>query len=198
MASDTPEPAKLPGGPLDGCGTSAGVQAAVRDAGPLLPLRDVEQLQLIPGEVTENVRRAPRGRGRPAGAGNKRREEVRNYLLSRYAHPLEVLAQTYSRPADVLAAELGCKKIEAAALQIRCAVELAPYVEGKMPVAIDLTAKSDVVLVMTAPGQAAATAAAISEHGIEAVDWSEVNVEPVPAESPEFRAFSDASEDKSE
>lgn len=131
-------------------GMGAAVAAAVEEAGALLPLRDAEQLELIRDdrgriERTE-VAEVPRQRGRPRNARNKRTAEVRAYLLSRYAHPLEVLAQIYSRPTDVLAAELGCKPVEALAIQKSAAAELAPYVEGKMPVAVDLAVRGDFVL----------------------------------------------------
>ncbi len=49
---------------------------------------------------------------------------------------------------DVLAAELGCTRLEALQLQQRAAAELMPYFEGKMPVTIDMTARSDVHLVV--------------------------------------------------
>lgn len=130
--------------------SAAAVEAAVAEAGPLLPLRDAEQLDLLRddrGQVARQlVPTAPRGRGRPPGARNKRTEAVRAYLLSRYVHPLEVLAQIYSRPVDVLAAELECSKAEAMALIKSAAAEAAPYHEGKMPVAVDLSVRGDFTL----------------------------------------------------
>jgi hypothetical protein len=133
----------------DGSGIVSGIRNAIAEAGPLLPLRDEEQLSLLAEETgsdrigSQHVQFATRGRGRPKGATNKRQADVRNYLLTRYAHPLEVLAQVYSRPVDALAAELGCSRREAAQLQVRAAAEVAPFVEGKMPVAIDLTTHGD-------------------------------------------------------
>lgn len=130
----------------DGEGFSSAVAEAVAEAGQL-PFAPIEQLSLLGDDAAQAVSEWRR-RGRPAGARNKRTGEIRAWLLSRYAHPLEVLAATYSRPVDVLAAELGCTKADAAALQIKCAVELAPYIEGKMPVAIDLAVRSDISLVI--------------------------------------------------
>lgn len=136
--------------PADPLGTAQGIRGAVEEAGPMLPLRDAEQLDLLradDGSVRrEMVHRAERGRGRPAGSRNRRTLEVRAYLLSRYAHPLEVLAQIYSRPTDVLAAELSCTRLEAMTLQKSAAAELAPFVEGKMPVAVDLNVRGDFTL----------------------------------------------------
>ncbi len=136
--------------PADPLGTGAGVAAAVDEAGPLLPFRDEEQLDLIaaPGRrlTRDQVEQLPRGRGRPRGSANKRTQAVRDYLLSRYRHPLETLAAIQAQPVDKLAAELGCKPIEAAQLIKAAAAELAPYMEGKMPVAVDLSVKGDMVL----------------------------------------------------
>lgn len=137
-----------------GAGLRTGIRQAINEAGPLLPLRDEQQLDLLAEEAgsgtvsTTQVALAPRGRGRPAGVRNKRTEEVRGYLLSRYAHPLEVLAQYYSRPVDALSAELGCTKKEAAFLQVRAAAEVAPFVEGKMPVQVDVTTRGDFSLLI--------------------------------------------------
>jgi len=133
-------------GDADGAGLRTGIRSAIEQAGPLLPLRDATQLDLLAegGEITSrHIQMAERGRGRPVGVRNKRTEEVRSYILSRYPHPLEFMAQCYSRPVDMLAAELGCTKKEAAFLQIRAAGEALPYLEGKMPVAIDLATKGD-------------------------------------------------------
>ncbi|WP_310532525.1 hypothetical protein [Novosphingobium sp.] len=137
-----------------GLGTATGIRSAIADAGPLLPLRDAEQLELLREESgasstsSSHVALAPRGRGRPVGARNRQTQEVRSYLLSRYVHPLEFLSQVYSRPTDALAAELGCSKKEAAFLQVRAASEVAPFVEGKMPVTVDLTTRGDFTLLI--------------------------------------------------
>jgi phage gp36-like protein len=137
-----------------GLGTATGIRQAIAEAGPLLPLRDAEQLELLREESgnattsSSHVSLAPRGRGRPQGARNRQTQEVRSYLLSRYAHPLEFLSQVFSRPTDALAAELGCSKKEAAFLQVRAAAEVAPFVEGKMPVAIDLAVRGDMTLII--------------------------------------------------
>ena len=122
---------------------------AIAQAGPLLPLRNAEQLDMLTQEAGQrtvqstHVHMADRGRGRPSGSKNKQTREVRDYLLRQYAHPLEVLAQIYSRPADALAAELGCSKEAAMQMQIRAAAEVAPYVEGKMPQQVQLDVNGD-------------------------------------------------------
>lgn len=91
-----------------------------------------------------------RGRGRPAGSRNRRTQDWAEYLLSRYRSPLVVLAETYSRPAAELAAELGCSRLEAGQMQLKAAAELAPYLHGKMPVEVNLSGRAN--LVLSVPG----------------------------------------------
>jgi hypothetical protein len=71
---------------------------------------------------------------------------MRDFLLAQFTHPLVVLAQTYSRPVETLAAELGCSHLEAFQLQVKAAVELAPYVESRMPVAVNVDARGTIAL----------------------------------------------------
>lgn len=133
----------------DAVGTAAGVRMAIAEAGPLLPLRDAQQLDMLTEEAGQrtvqstHVHLAARGRGRPRNSKNRQTREVRDYLLRQYAHPLEVLAQIYSRPTDMLAAELGCSKDAALQIQVRAAAEVAPYVEGKMPHQVQLDVNGD-------------------------------------------------------
>jgi len=106
-----------------------------------------QQLPLVPIEGTDADPKAPApgGKGgRPKGSPNKRTAAMVAYLTTRYAHPLEVLAQIYSRPVEVLAAELGCKKHEAMALQVSAAKEVAPYVSQKLPTLVDFRGEVDV------------------------------------------------------
>lgn len=131
----------------------AAVEAAVAEAGPALPVRGcvAEQLDLLPADrrvTCHDIDALPRGRGRPRGSKNRRTEAWRDYLASRYTHPLETLAAIQSTPVDVLASQLGCRPIEALSVIKSAAAELAPYMEGKMPVAVDLTARGDFRLVL--------------------------------------------------
>ena len=53
-------------------------------------------------EAARQALEVSRGRGRPRGSSNKRTAKWRDYLAGRYAHLLEVLAQTISRtPAEL-------------------------------------------------------------------------------------------------
>lgn len=131
------------------------VDAELAQARDLVLLADPEQLNLLTEEqgsagaaVIEHERR---GRGRPKGALNRRNSKFRDQLLAIYPHPAEALARAYSTPVEQLAAQLGCTKHEAAALGIRAAAELLPYIEGKAPISVDVRRRNDVVLIM--PGQ---------------------------------------------
>jgi hypothetical protein len=182
--------------PLDpGAGAASGMAAAVEEAGPLLPLRDEEQLDLLapPGvRVTrEIVEQLPRGRGRPRGASNKRTVAVRDYLLSRYRHPLETLAAFQAASVDKLAAELGCKPVEAAQLIINAADKLAPYMEGKMPVAVDLNVRGDMVLAIEGLN-------AVREEGGELQNLSFIGGDLIEANFEEDQALGDGETEASE
>ena len=97
-----------------------------RQAG--LPLAPVTQ-------VEEDVP-APVAVGRPAGSVQRSTAEWQRFMLTRYRSPLVVLAETYSRPLQDLAEELGCTRLEAFELQRKSAVDLAPYLHSKMPIAV--------------------------------------------------------------
>lgn len=121
--------------------SKSAVDRALEQAEGSLAVVPAEQLPLIPTEAAraEQSKYQPTGRGggRPPGSPNKRSVAFARYLLSKYRHPLEGLAETYSRPVGVLAAELGCSKLEAFQVQLTAMRELAPYVAQKLPTLID-------------------------------------------------------------
>lgn len=167
-------------------GFAAAVEEAL-EAAPALPVRGAtaEQLALLPefGRVTRaDVEAIGRGRGRPRGAGNKRTGAWRDYLLSRYAHPLETLAAIQSTPADVLAAELGCKAIEALAIIKSAAAELAPYMESKMATVVDVNNRQQVAIIM--PGLNVPVGA--SDQALEeaALDPDQIDFDIMPSAKP--------------
>lgn len=129
-------------------GEKTGIKQAVSELhnpnDPVPGSDEGEQLALLPlcelsydasGEAT--VKKG-RGAGRPAGSKNKNTKEWADYILSKYASPLEVLAKTYSRPVELLAAELNCSRLEAYKVQVAAARELSPYIHQKQPTAIDV------------------------------------------------------------
>lgn len=168
---------------------------AARD---MLSLPDGEQLELIRDQLpnrdastaVEIARRS--GRGRPPGARNKQNADFRRFVLSQHSHPGIALARTYDRPVELLAAELQCSLAEAAALQMRAAAELLPYIESKRPVAVELSERHDVVLVMGgAPGVGGQVLDAIADQvnrAEEPIEWETaefVEIEGAPSASDE-------------
>jgi hypothetical protein len=153
-------------------------------------LADPEQLELIRDQVpgrdagTAVAIAERRGRGRPPGALNKRNAKFRDQLLALAPHPALALARAYSTPVDVLAAQLGCTRLEAAQLGIRAAAEVLPYIEGKQPISVDVRQRADVVMIMAgAPGvtgeQLDAIAQDVNAGIVEGVDWSTVELEEI-------------------
>lgn len=164
-------------------GPAAAVVEALRRAGAARPSLPPEQLPLLEVSAVEPEAAAPaapagerpRG-GRPPGARNRRTEEWVEYLLSRYRSPLVVLAETYSRPADVLAAELGISRAEAFAMQLTAARELAPYVHARHAPAAPAPTTAAVELVLTGVEPPADAAG-------EGADPETIDVVPVSRES---------------
>ena len=113
---------------------------------PLLPLREDgsavdEATDPSDGEVS-------RGPGRPPGARNRRTQEWVDYILSKYPSPLEALASTYARPVEALAKELNCSRADAYKIQQQAAVNLAPYIHQKQPMAMQIEGKGMVQLII--------------------------------------------------
>lgn len=106
------------------------------------------QLSLLPtpGDVAaaEDQAEQARGPGRPAGSANRRTLQLARFIQAHCRDPVLFLASVYSRPVEQLAGELGCTKRDALALMIQSAREVAPYTHSKMPVAVDLSATSQV------------------------------------------------------
>lgn len=161
----------------------AGELSSARD---LCILGDPEQLELIRDEQPGRdagaavIAAEKRGRGRPAGALNKRNAKFREQLLALAPHPALALARAYSTPVELLAAQLGCTKLEAAQLGIRAAAELLPYVESKQPVAVAVKHAHDVVLVMPGNGVSAeqldAIASEIADAAADGIEWAEAEI----------------------
>lgn len=167
-------------------GFASAVEQAMAMA-PALPLRGagVEQLALLPetGDIRRDMVDAlPRGRGRPAGAVNKRTGAWRDYLLTRYPHPLETLAAIQGTPVDVLAAELGCKRVEALAIIKSAAAELAPFMESKMATIVDATNTQRVAIIM--PGLNVRFGASDAELEAAALDPENLDFEVMPSARP--------------
>jgi hypothetical protein len=139
---------------LAGMEPTAEAPRAVAEQMALLPLADASE-----GKKARELQAGYCGRGRPAGAKNKSSKEWADFLLAQYRSPLVVLAETYSRPKEDLAEELGISKAEAFKLQLHAARELAPYVHQKQPTAIDAGENGLIHLTINTGGGAGPAAA---------------------------------------
>lgn len=140
--------------------------------------------------VQEHRRRGGRG-GRKPGAKNRRSADLARYLLQFGPDPAVAMMRMLARPAEMLAAEMGCKRLEALDRQIRVASELMPYFHGKKPIDVNVHAHGHMTLEFS---------------GVDpALDGGELGTLALPehigvagAETAENRQFSDASEGQSE
>lgn len=103
-----------------------------------LALYPADQLGALPQDPGARQAQLRRGPGRPPGALNRKTQDWAQLIVRKYRSPLIFLAEVYSRRVGDLAAELGCKPIEALEIQRRAASELAPYLHGKMPVQVEV------------------------------------------------------------
>lgn len=160
-------------------GDAAVVKGFVEEAKALLEEAATEEQQLellsppTPEEMAEareqlgpdagrlavvRLARENRGRGRPAGAKNRRTDDFARYLLSFGQHPAITMMQIQATSPEVLIQASEQEKVhsfgkagepriviermtyaEAQSLRIRCAEGLMPFLESKKPVAIDAT-----------------------------------------------------------
>lgn len=139
---------------MAGAVKAADLPGAARASQACLPLLDARALsiELDRGGLRQDAVLAARRVGRPKGSRNRRSEELARFVLAHHSHPMMVLAQVYSRPVEVLAAELGCTAAEAMAMQVRAASEALPYFESKKPVALQLDARVIQLVMQTAGG----------------------------------------------
>ncbi|WP_308815555.1 hypothetical protein [Sphingomonas sp. GV3] len=108
-----------------------------------------------PTDVTREAR--ARKRGRPAGARNRRTDDLERWLLSHGQHPAVTLMQIQSTAPEVLMEASKRRKVHsfrkdgtpnvvvehmtyeaAQSLRARCADILMPYLVGKKPITVDM------------------------------------------------------------
>lgn len=124
---------------------------AENDAYVSLPdAAEIVQLQIANGgdlhrAIAEHRRMKGEG-GRKAGSKNRQNRAFQEYLLQFGPQPGVTQMRFLGRSAEQLAAELGCSKLEAAQLQIRCDDNLLPYFASKMPVAVAHRFEGDVTI----------------------------------------------------
>lgn len=111
---------------------------------------DLEDLLGLPNGALIPPAPAARGPGRPPGSRNRRTSQWVDYLLSRYASPLEVLAQMATAPVDRLKVQLGCTALEAFQEKRHCAIALAPFLHQRQPLAVNISERKVIYLTIDA------------------------------------------------
>lgn len=142
----------------DGAAEQLGLDMVELDASERhLSLPDAGEIAAIQDELGCDVSMAVqehrrRYRGRKPGAKNKRSGDLARYLMQFGPHPGVAMMRILARPAEMLAEEMGCKKLEALDRQIRCAAELMPYFEGKKPIDVNVNANGHMTLIIGGDG----------------------------------------------
>lgn len=98
----------------------------------LLGLPDVPARHPLAGVVASRP-------GRPAGARNRRSEDVAAYVIERLGDPLIRQAAVATMALDDLMARTGMSAAEALAEQRLAAALVLPYLHRRMPLAVDFT-----------------------------------------------------------
>lgn len=88
------------------------------------------------------------GPGRPRGSLSRSTKELVKLIEAHGANPILGMARIVATPVDVIAATLGCTKLEAAEYQRKVRADLAPYVAQKLPLAVQLAGANAGMLVI--------------------------------------------------
>lgn len=113
--------------------------------------------------------------GRPRGARNRREEDVARAVVEKLGDPLLVQAAIATMPVDELALALGCSRFEAAQERRLAAQVVIPFLHQRQPLAVDVTNRRVVHLVI---GQVDAAAEESVAATVEVVDFQEVSDDP--------------------
>jgi len=140
---------------------------ALPDAGEILSIQEAEGCGVAEAVTIWRNRGA---KGRKPGARNRRSNDFSRWMLQFGPHPGAAMMRILARPAELLAAEMGCKKLEALDRQIRVAAELLPYFEGKKPVEVNLTGGGHMTLIMA--GVAGLDGGEPIDHGAAPLEMS--------------------------
>lgn len=170
-------------------------QARARERGPVrqLDLLDPptpeamaearERLGPRAGELT--VLNEARKAGRPKGSRNRRTEDFRRYALQFGRHPAITMMEIQNTPPEVLverskALDPPKRRLsygDAQALRLRAAEGMMPFIESKMPVAVELGVDGDFNLIIPGVNVSAEDAAAAAAGEFVLADFEEVDEE---------------------
>lgn len=139
----------------------APIEAGARSAGVVPGQVDAEDLRLDGLLPLGSSPLAPRGRGRPLNAKNRRTDLVAQYLVDRFGDPLTASMSIAGRPLKELITELrtiasdcglklGASVMDVARWQQQCRIDALPYIHAKRA---PETAKGDPVVPILAIGR---------------------------------------------
>jgi hypothetical protein len=147
------------------------------------------------GKLPSNVFRLARkpGPGRSPGAKNKRGPVLAKLICNQSGDPVLFMASLYSMPLDQMVelikiaspgsgkAPPGDLAIRALAVQVQAAKEVAQYVHSKKPVDVNVSRKTDAVVIIpgiNAPMDISQTALQehLNEHGLEGLDFENMKL----------------------
>lgn len=103
------------------------------EAAPAPAAAEAPGLDLEPTSPFEQAK----GAGRPKGARNKRTVFWQRWIDQSGQHPIEFLASVFRGRVDEVAAKHGLTRSEALNAMIRAAEAVLPYVEQKLPIAVE-------------------------------------------------------------
>ena len=106
------------------------------EAAPAPDTEEREQLSMLAADEAA-PEAAARGPGRPKGAKNKRTEYWQRWIAASGKHPMVFLTEQYRRNTQDLAKELDCDPLDALKVQVKAAEAVMPFVEQKLPTAIE-------------------------------------------------------------
>lgn len=110
--------------------------------------------QSVFGQITlADGEKLPRsGPGRPRGSRNRRTEALAEYATKMGGNPILKLIEIVATPIDVISKTLVCSKYEAAEFWRKCAADLGPYIEQKLPTAVQLQGANAGMLIINTGG----------------------------------------------
>ena len=130
---------------------AAGAETGAPAAQDALPLFQADS---VFGRVVEPSHGKTRrtGPGRPKGSLSRRTKDLAAYAAKIGGNPIRAMIEIVATPIDVIAATLGCKMLEAAEYHRKVMSDLAPYLEQKLPTAVQLQGANAGMLVINLGG----------------------------------------------
>ena len=128
--------------------------AAEKDDGAALDTLPLFQAESVFGRLIEPGHGLTKrsGPGRPRGSLSRRTKDLAAYAAKIGGNPIMAMIEIVATPIDVIAATLGCKKIEAAEYHRKVMSDLGPYLEQRLPQAVQVQGPNAGMLVINLGG----------------------------------------------